>query len=119
MNGCTIAYVITNENFAAAGGHPDDIAGMSPDNNFTAIHGVAAAILGVAVNGDRGAIHERTQVIPRRSMHVNLYRLIQIGANVALPADIIDLNMFGAGIDGGAQTGIQVFKKQSVGIDGY
>ena len=69
---------------------------MAMNDYFAAVHGIATAVLSIAVDNDPGTIHECPQVITRSAKYLNIYWSVQVGTNISLPIDIMELDSLGA-----------------------
>jgi hypothetical protein len=108
MDGRPITDIIANENLPPTHRVTDGITCPPMDNQLTAVHRVAATILGVAVHYDARSIHERRQVVARRAVDVDLDRVMQVGAHVALTAYVVQLDPQPTALSDLAQLSIQI-----------
>src|SRR4030042_5543468 len=89
---------------------------MAVNDYFSAVHSVAAAILGIAPDCNPGSIHESSQVVPRHSEYLNFDLLVQISTYIPLSVNIMELDSVHAVRDRVPQFDIELFMSQSVGI---
>jgi len=85
----SIAHIPTDEYPAPPCREADNISGVTVDDYLALIHGIATAILSIAVNRDFGPLHEGSQIIPRGVIDVYLHWFIEIGTDVPLSIHIL------------------------------
>jgi hypothetical protein len=89
---------------------------VAVNDYFAVVHGVATAVLSIAMNNNPGPVHKRTQVIAGSAKDFNLHWLIQVGANVSLPIDILKLNPLNSIRDCIPQPGVKLTVQDATGI---
>ena len=97
---------------------PDGIAGVAVDDDLALVHGIAAAVLRVAVDGDPRPVHESAEVVAGRAVYLDVTGSIQVGADIALAVDVVQLDRFNALRHQLPQPGVKVPVIDAGGIDG-
>src|SRR3972149_2688670 len=75
-----------------SGREGQDIPSMAMDDDLPAVHRVPHPVLGIAVDGNAGAIHEGGQVIAGDTIDVDFQGAMDIGPNIALAKHIQEVN---------------------------
>ena len=86
---------------------------------FAVIHGIPAAVLGVAVDQNYGPIHKYAQVVARGTEYFNLCLLAQARADISLPADIMQLNLMRSVSRHFPEPRVKFFRGNAAGIQLY
>jgi len=89
---------------------------MSVNNYLSIIHGISAAILSITMYNNPWSIHKRSQVVAWSAKYLKLHWLIQVGADIPLPVNIMEFNPSGTIRHCLSQGGIKVSILNPAGV---